>query len=858
MKRSKQISLLIVCFLAGGIVSNAQSTFNPDSYALFLQNTRTITSQELINTHPPQTTYYSHRSYPTDLNQVPWYDSLNRVLNFTKAENEMLSSNYFVVSERVWTHSWAEAFIDNYSRDLPLFISSDFILSTLHNSYDAILQTLEWQFLEPNLIELLDAMYTKYPEIHARYVDDNRFNDVLFDVDLYISMARSLIVGAEFLPQMHDRLLYDELMNGIEEKSLLHIALFTKERERKLDLSQFTPRGHYNRTIYTPDGPRTLENYFKAMMWLGRIDFLLTAPPENPWEEDWTDDELRRMQLGALLCNELLYDCGKYDKLVKHEEIIEFLVGPDDNMTPAELNTLKEQLLTSPEELFEEAAFSTFMENLNASDDYGQKIMSNYFYVDPDATDPGQLPVSYKLFGQKFLIDSYVFSEVVYDRIVYQDKKIYRALPDPLDAMAALGNEDALALLETELDSFKYAYKMASLTYLIDAYDETFWEQSLYNTWLSAIRELNPPATSVKLPYFMQTTAWHHEKLNTQLTSWAQLRHDNILYGKQSYTGGTGCSFPYTYVEPYPGLYNRLEVFASNAKDFFEEILPDEKFEAKASITGYYGKYEEIMASLKEISHKELNRDPLNEVEIAFLKTMINEYMSSGPYIDGWYNDLFFDPQKGLAEDYTVADVHTQPTDRAGNEVGNVLHVGNGKINLGTFIAPCPVNPDVNMVFSGPVSTFHSVVEGDFKRLTDQEWEEKFMSNELVERPDWIAAYSVDRDGQYFKEGRSLKGVAYSVTQIDPSAGIKELDYLITFPNPVEEELHLRFILNRAQQVTLKVYDAGGKMINQAYSDYLMPAEHDILVNTAQWPEGLYLLKFQTENDFVTRQIVVN
>ncbi len=82
------------------------------------------------------------------------------------------------------------------------------------------------------------------------------------------------------------------------------------------------------------------------------------------------------------------------------------------------------------------------------SDDFGQKIMSNFFYVDPDSSDPGKLPVSFKLLGQKFLVDSYVFSEVVFDRIIFEGKKIWRPLPDPLDAMAALGNEDALALLE--------------------------------------------------------------------------------------------------------------------------------------------------------------------------------------------------------------------------------------------------------------------------------------------------------------------------------------------------------------------------------------------------------------------------
>ena len=75
-----------------------------------------------------------------------------------------------------------------------------------------------------------------------------------------------------------------KVMTAIEAEQMVYMTLFTETRHRKIDFSQFTPRGHYNKEIYTRDGVITLENYFKAMMWLGRIDFLLTAPPENPWE----------------------------------------------------------------------------------------------------------------------------------------------------------------------------------------------------------------------------------------------------------------------------------------------------------------------------------------------------------------------------------------------------------------------------------------------------------------------------------------------------------------------------------------------------------------------------------------------
>ena len=50
--------------------------------------------------------------------------------------------------------------------------------------------------------------------------------------------------------------------------------------------------------------------------------------------------------------------------------------------------------------------------------------------------------------------------------------------------------------------------------------------------------------------------------LSTQLASWAELRHDTILYAKQSYTSGIMCSFPDVFVDPYPALYERLVKFA--------------------------------------------------------------------------------------------------------------------------------------------------------------------------------------------------------------------------------------------------------------------------------------------------------
>jgi hypothetical protein len=357
----------------------------------------------------------------------------------------------------------------------------------------------------------------------------------------------------------------------------------------------------------------------------------------------------------------------------------------------------------------------------------------------------------------------------------------------------------------------------------------------------------------------MKTTAWHQEKLNTQLTSWAQLRHDNILYGKQSYTGGTGCSYPYTYIEPYPQFYSRLQEFSGSAAGFFQDVLSGFDFQSKNAIIKYYTRYSEIMGIFRDIAEKELSGVPVNDDEITFLKTMISQYMASGPSITGWFNDLFFESWNALEWDYTVADVHTQPTDEAGNLVGHVLHVGNGYINLGVFLAPNPANPDQIIALAGPVSSFHYEVTDNFLRYTDQEWQEKFIGSTKVTpaRPDWISGYMADPDGKVLPAGRALKGYLYTASGIDPSAVAKNLDYLIVFPNPASEEVHLRFILNYKTLITAEIYDLSGRLMSRPYNNIFLPAEHDIPIDISGWEKGAYLIRFTAGNEIITKELIV-
>ena len=233
--------------------TSGQQNFSPEAYMQFLNQHQDYTASELLSDHPPKTDYFSSRQHPADLAGIPWFDSIHSRFQFTADELDYLEQNFFIVSERLGSHDWASVFIFIYSNDLPLFLSTDFLLTTLHNSYDAILQTLEWQFLEPNLKDLLHAMYGEFPNLVNTYAGDDRFHEILKDVDLYISVALSLAEGQEYPPQYDKQLKFQEVLAAVDAEQMTSMPLFTDTKSRKLDFSQFTPRGHYNKkSLNTP------------------------------------------------------------------------------------------------------------------------------------------------------------------------------------------------------------------------------------------------------------------------------------------------------------------------------------------------------------------------------------------------------------------------------------------------------------------------------------------------------------------------------------------------------------------------------------------------------------------------------
>jgi hypothetical protein len=773
----------------------------------------------------------------TGFEDALYFDTLNGFYNFTDYEKSLMQDHGFMVSERLKKISFGEAMLESFHHDFPVFVSIDAILHAYHVSYDRILQDMEIGLLESKLIEMLNGLRNSMPALHNKYSSVPGMMTMLKDVDVYLTVPLILMdqTTDPYYPENEE--LINNVLSWIEAEEADTNTIFSTHC-RNYDWSQFKPRGHY---VYDPSDPNAVnqEPYFKTMMWFGRIELYLmnTNASQYPCLPQSFED-VQRQAIDAMLMDEL-FDIAMVEPL--HQEIdnvIKFFVGESDNVTLSNLDYLKQAVaLDSASQLLDSLKMVEFQDTLANQAFAYQLILSQILYSNPTIPDSIVPASAFMLFGQRFVIDSYVTATVVFDRITYMGEKICRLFPSTLDVLFSLGNSASAQLLIDELNQYHYSTNLAALRYLIDHYDPGFWESSIYNYWLNSIRKLNPPEDRSDLPAFMKTAAYWQEKMNTQLSSWTELRHDNLLYAKQSYTGGTVCSYPFSFVEPFPEFYSNLKILCLEAVDYFNGLnFPDPN--RKAMIINYFNRFEGIADTLQTICEKELTGIQFSLEEISFLHGMIYETGQSGNILDGWYPALFYDDAfsglngyEGLMEsNHIVADIHTTPTDCGGGEIGAISHVGTGPVNLGIFITEN--NLGELTAFVGPVMSYYEYRTFDFLRLTDDEWASTYLQSAL--RPDWVNIYLADTLG----ESRGSGPVLITSVEKDDDEVIPQSQILLNnYPNPFNPYTIISFSVpyNLTNSfVELKIYDVNGSLVKTLVQENL--------------PAGNYLTKWNGDN----------
>lgn len=627
-------------------------------------------------------------------------------LALNDAEKTALGKNGFVISDREKFPTFTYGYISIYSQDLPLYVSADSLLEAVHRSYDAILKDLEQEVLLRSLQEMLNGMRT-------RLASDTAIRpSVKADLDVYLAVAKSLL-QTELAPPVAggDAAVIASIVEKAKAASGMEtIRFFGTERDE--DFSQFAPRGHYKGTV-------ALENYFRATMWLGREDLrLLETMPDHT-------SRVNRAQVeGTLAFARLMGDPERaFWKTIA--DTVGVFVGETDAMTPVQIDAFAKDLGVSAPDV--SALSDEKIRDVIVAGKYGAQRIASHYMV--NGLGQGTMPLSsvFLVLGQRYVVDSHVFSNVVWDRVTHPGAP-NRMMPNPLDvAFAALKNDDAAPLLADGLKTYAYAPDLHMMRFLVDKHPASTWDASLYGLWMSSLRALSPngeiaKAKEVGLPSVATTEAWGRRVLNAQLASWAELRHDTLLYAKQSYTGSAGCVFPDAYVDPYPELYARLAAYASKGRELVASLGTNPML---GRITAHFDNLEKASNLLKGMAENERKGLALTTEQMAFINQAVKmEAAGCTSAPNGWYVQLHYEREESpvkLAP--TIADVHTQPTDEAGNLVGKVLHVGTGIPRLMVVTVD---NCTGSHAYVGLASSYFETVTQDFKRLDDQAWSTGF------------------------------------------------------------------------------------------------------------------------------------
>ena len=677
-----------------------------------------------------------------------FFDLVNANLQFTPEEMALLERNGFVVSDRLAFENFALAYAYLHQEDLPVLITTDSLLHAIHQTYDDLLIKSEEVLLFPRLSRFLQDCRAQLQK-KAQANTDPGLASLLSDLDIYLAVPLALLTEESQAGENAEAVaLYREMAE--KATRIASVSLFGSER--LVDFTLFTPRGHYLKVLqsYSYSGrsaqiheePHFLQRYFRAMMWLSQIDFRLV---------EYDTQGTPRLHVEHLAAAALLAQAIKQSSAdVAWNELDTFLralIGDSDNVTLGGLECfLRDAALETPEAIFQASHLDQCL-HLLLTGDYGQqRIAGQLQYADPARKAAVPQHVSFLLLGQRFAIDSYITSNLVYDRLKV-DGKPQRLLPSPLDVMYVLGNDRAEMHLREELATYGYQDRLRTLREEIGWKLPTFWAGSIYHRLLDVIRTLSPATTNETYPVVMRSPAWADKILQTQLASWTQMRHDNMLYVKQSTTLMVLCEYPAGYVEPSPACYAAMSDYARMGQQLFRSLKPDELTASEQDLCQlgiqYFQHLETVTNRLTTLAEKELAQEPFSHEEEAWVKETAVRRMercgSGGAQATwtGWYPQLFFQKQWNESP-ALIADVHTNPPSDI--SPASVLHVATGQVAAMPFI----INTDEGTtMYVGPAFTYYEMVTRAPMplRLTDEEWKKRLLSTTCPAAPPWTRLF---------------------------------------------------------------------------------------------------------------------
>jgi hypothetical protein len=566
----------------------------------------------------------------------------------------------------------------------PVFVTTDVAFHDWHLVFDKVLRSLEQEVLLPKLEALatgwLEGAAAQTAELAGTALEDDASR-----VEQLLQVAAAELGVAVELGPLAER-----------EKALVDAHSEAAERSPTLesvtDYSLFTPRGHYTRND-------DLRRYFTAMSVLGQSSFCLPGATDCPGAAP-----ARR----AILASRAL--ARRPDLMALWRDLYEptaFLVGFSDDYTPLEIA---------------DAVASLEDATALAADETVAEVVARLASARPVRIDPERASV--RLMGTRFVLDSFVLDQLIYPNVGTADEP--RLVPSALDLAAAFGSEFAYGVLEAAGATAYAGYdaQLERLREAIAARPAEHWGSTVYDGWLYALQPLFGPHGAA-FPEFMRSDAWAAKAHGTGLASYAELKHDTILYTKQAVAeGGDGGKIPErrNWVEPEPVAFARLAAVAELLRSGLADrgLLTEEAAGLLQDLGG-------LLSFLQRIARDELAGAPISKAD--------NDRLTA---IGGELEALYWRSSDRLREGAPEIDQDTAVIADIASSSAAVLEVATGRIDR--IYVLVPDDQGDFEVAAGGVYTFYEFAAPPGTRLTDEEWRASLDEGTAPDPPAWTRA----------------------------------------------------------------------------------------------------------------------
>ena len=628
----------------------------------------------------------------------------------TDEEKKKIEQNGFVVSGNGGSEFF-EIYEQNRYELIPNFITVDSLMHTYHLYFSHLLKNIEKNYLAANLTDLsaymLDTSKLQYEELKGSEWERAAKRNVAF-----FTIGAKLVDDKVTVSEDVQDIVATEL-DRIKKADGIYQSGITNDNE---DYTQYIPRGYY-------EGDQKLEQYFRAMMWYGRIHFIQSTEDLDRSAFLITkalseDEEAYRLWEGIYAVTSFFSGASDDNGVCEYAPVIKEVYG--EKATMADLPGSEKKF-----KQFHKMTATLATPQINSI---------------PVADGESNVIQGFRFMGQRFSMDATVMQKLVYSNVGANSQGEKRMLPDVLDVPAALGSNMALNILEEEgaMDYERYSENMELLKEGLSQENETLWSASLYAGWLNTLR----PLLTVKgegYPMFMQNEEWVKKDLECFAGSFAELKHDTILYSKQvmAEMGGGYEEEPdfRGYVQPEPIVYERFVTLSDMTAQGLEEygMLSDSDAENLKRLS-------QMANQMLTISIKELQNEVLTEEEYTFIECY------GGDIEHFWYEAVKdnSDSEYIYCEDFPaaiIADIATDPN-------GTVLEVGTGIPS--TIYVVVQVNGKIKLA-SGSVYSFYQFEWPMDDRLTDSKWRQmmgwqadengNYNWNKSIDRPEWTKSY---------------------------------------------------------------------------------------------------------------------